>query len=371
MKLDKPKKSSRKVKKARVSDVDIFVHQPAEWLRASGPESDVVVSSRLRLARNLANFPFLQKLTAEQQEEVVELAEEAIRKSEILKTSHYFRSNSLTDLDRQFLLERHLISREHAGEKGEKAVAISSNEVISLMVLEEDHLRLQAFQSGFNLVETWRIVNQIDSQLEKTLTYSFNANLGYLTACPTNVGTGLRASCMLHLPSLVLTKQVHKVLQALAKLNLAARGLYGEGTQATGNFFQFSNQMTLGQTEEEIMENLSSVIKQVVEHEREARNYLKEKRKAKFEDQIWRALGTLKSARVISSSEATQLVSLVQLGVNMGLVDPRLTRQDLNGLFLLIQPAHLQKMTGKSLNSSERDVRRADLIRDRLSGITL
>lgn len=354
-----------------MSSVDVFVGKPAEWLKATGPDSDIVVSSRIRLARNIKGYPFLQKLTAEQQEEIVELMEGSIKKSATLKGAYYFRYNSLTDVDRQFLLERHLISKEHAGEKGEKAVGITPNEVVSLMVLEEDHLRLQAFQSGFNLMETWRTVNQIDNELEKNVDFSFSGSLGYLTACPTNVGTGLRASCMLHLPSLVLTKQVHKVLQALAKLNLAARGLYGEGTQATGNFFQFSNQMTLGQQEEEIIDNLATVIKQVIEHEKQAREYLQDKRKAKFEDQIWRALGTLKTARFIASSEATQLLSLLQLGIQMGLIEAPLSKQDLNTLFLLIQPAHLQKMTGKILNATERDTRRAELIRERLAKVKL
>ena len=353
-----------------MSEMDAFVHQPAEWLRATGPDSDIVVSSRMRLARNLSGYPFLQKLTPEQEEEAVDAVEAAIKKSDRMKDAFYFRYGSMTELDRQFLLERHLISREHAGEKGEKAVAITADEVVSLMVLEEDHIRLQAFQSGFNLLEAWRIINQVDDEIEKNLNFSFSPTLGYLTACPTNVGTGLRASCMLHLPSLVLTKQVHKVLQALAKLNIAARGLYGEGTQAVGNFFQFSNQLTLGQREEEILENLESVIRQVIDHEKEARDYLRDKRKSKFEDQIWRALGSLKSARVISSSEATQLLSLVQLGLHMGLLDSNLTRQDLNSLLLLIQPAHLQKLTGKALNSSERDIRRAELIREKLAKVT-
>ena len=354
-----------------MSNIDPFLKQSAEWLRAVGDDNDVVVSSRLRLARNVSGFPFLQKLSNEQQEEIVDLAEEAVRKSEGMKEAFYLRYQSLTDLERQFLLERHLISREHAGEKGEKAVAISANEVVSIMVLEEDHLRLQAFQAGFNLMGTWRIINRIDDDLEKNLDYCFSPTMGYLTACPTNVGTGLRASCMLHLPSLVLTKQVHKVLQALAKLNLAARGLYGEGTQAMGNYFQFSNQMTLGQHEEEIIDNLERVIRQVIEHEREARKYLREKRKAKFEDQIWRAVGTLKSAHVISSTEATQLLSLLHLGIDMELIKTQLTHQDINTLFLLIQPAHLQKLTGKSLNSSERDIRRAELIREKLAKVQL
>ncbi len=354
-----------------MSNLDLFARQPAEWLRSSGPESEIVISSRLRLARNVRGFPFLQKLTAEQHDEIVDLMEDTVQKTDVLKDATYFRYRDLTDLDRQFLVERHLISREHAGEKGERAVSITRNEVVSLMVLEEDHLRLQAFQSGFNLQEAWRIVGMIDDSLQKSVEFSFNPTLGYLTSCPTNVGTGLRASCMLHLPSLVLTKQVHKVLQALSKLNLAARGLYGEGTQATGNFFQFSNQMTLGQKEEEIIENLAAVIRQVVEHEKEARQYLRQKRKGKFEDQIWRAFGALKSARAISSSEATQLLSLVQLGVLMELLDPGLTRQDLNTLFLLIQPAHLQKISDKTLNSSDRDIARADLIRQHLSKVQL
>lgn len=352
-----------------MSPIDELVNQPAEWLRCTGPDSDVVVSSRMRLARNVSGFPFFQKMNAAQQQEVIGMLEAAVGKSPTIQAAHYLRLGKMTELDRQFLLERHLVSREHAEDKGERAVAISANEVISIMILEEDHLRLQSFQSGFNLGEAWRIVNQVDDELEKNVSYSFSPTLGYLTACPTNVGTGLRASCMLHLPSLVMTKQVHKVLQALAKLNIAARGLYGEGTQAIGNFFQFSNQITLGQQEEEIIDNLERVIRQVVEHEREARNYLTEKRKVKFEDQIWRALGALKAARVVSSSEATQLLSLVQLGILMRLIETDLTQQDLNALFLLIQPAHLQKLTGKALSSSERDVRRAELIRERLGKI--
>ena len=354
-----------------MSDVDALVKKNVEWLRATGPDSDVVVSSRLRLARNLKGFPFLQKLAPAQQQEIVNFMQGVVEKTTLLKKAYYLRYDELTDLDRQFLLERHLISREHANEKGQRAVVITPDELVSIMVLEEDHLRLQVFQSGFNLLETWRVVNQLDSDIEKNMEFSFSPTLGYLTACPTNVGTGLRASCMLHLPSLVLTKQVHKVLQALAKLNLAARGLYGEGTQATGNFFQFSNQMTLGQQEEEIIDNLASVIRQVIDQEREARTFLGEKKKAKFEDQIWRALGTLKFARVISSSEATQLLSLLQLGILMGLVKSNLTHQDINTLFLWIQPAHLQKISAKTLNTTERDVRRADLIREKLAQVNL
>ena len=208
-------------------------------------------------------------------------------------------------------------------------------------------------------------------ELEKSLSYAFDATLGYLTACPTNVGTGIRASCMLHLPSLVITKQIQKVLQALSKLNLAVRGLYGEGTQALGSFFQFSNQITLGQPETEIISNLEGVIKQVITHEREAREYLRKKRKTKMEDQVWRALGVLKSARLISSQEAIQLLSLVQTGVDTGIIEGRVTHRDLNQLFLWIQPGHLQKMHGSELSAADRDIQRADRIRTFFSKLLL
>lgn len=349
--------------------VDRLLKGSTEWLRGKGSDADVVISTRIRLARNLAGFPFLCKLTKEQEEDIIDMAEQAVHQAPALKDVFYVRYHDVTELDRQFLLERHLISREHATEQGEKAVAVSPTEVVSLMILEEDHLRLQVFQSGFNINETWRVINGIIDELEKNLSFSFHANLGYLTACPTNVGTGIRASCMLHMPSLVLTKQVNKVLQALAKMNLATRGLYGEGSQATGNFFQISNQITLGQNEEEIVAGLEKVIRQMISHEREARQYLMEKRKAKFEDQIWRALGTLKVARVISSGEAVQLLSLVRLGIDVGMIQ-NLGYPELNSLFLLIQPAHLQKLSGRALGPSERDIRRAELIREKLKPVT-
>lgn len=354
-----------------MSEIDRFIDQPVNWLRAAGPESDVVISSRLRLARNLAPFPFLSRLTAEQRAVIIREIEDAVKRSNFLKNAFFVSSDELSKIDKQFLLERHLVSRELFLEEGKTAVAITPDEMVCLMVIEEDHLRLQVFQSGLNLVEAWRIADGIDSELAKELEYAFDGTLGYLTACPTNVGTGLRASCMLHLPSLVLTKQVHKVLQALSKLNLAVRGLYGEGTQASGNFFQFSNQITLGQPEDEIISNLEGVIRQVITHEREAREYLKKKRKAKMEDQIWRALAALKAARIMSSSEAIQLLSLVQVGIDVGVLEGQVSHADLNQLFLLIQPAHLQKLSGKELGAAERDARRATRIREYFSKVSI
>jgi protein arginine kinase len=354
-----------------MSDPGRSPEQSVNWLQATGPESDIVISSRLRLARNLSNYPFFPKLSEDQRADLIREIEGAVKKSNFLKNSKFILTKDLSEIDQQFLMERHLISHELIHEEGKSAVAITPDEMVSLMVIEEDHIRLQVFQSGLNLIETWRIADMIDTELEKNLNYAFDATLGYLTACPTNVGTGIRASCMLHLPSLVLTKQIQKVLQALSKLNLAVRGLYGEGTQALGNFFQFSNQITLGQPESEIIDNLEGVIKQVITHEREAREYLKKKRKGKMEDQIWRAFGVLKSARMISSQEAVQLLSLVQAGVDVGILEGQITHRDLNQLFLLIQPGHLQKISGGELTATERDSRRAERIRQYFSKVVL
>ena len=347
-----------------------FLSSTCEWLRGSGPENDIVLSSRIRVARNLSGYHFSDKLGASEQEHLLEEVERAVVGIPLLNDAYFLEYRSLKDLDRQFLLERHLISREHASEKGEKALVVARNEVVGIMVLEEDHLRSQVFQSGLNLIEAWRLMDKVDSALEAKLNFSFHASLGYLTACPTNVGTGLRASCMVHLAGLMMTKQVNKVLQALSKLNLAARGFYGEGTQAAGNFFQFSNQMTLGQPEGEIVDGLERVMRQVIEHEKEARNYLMEKRRAKVEDQIWRALGTLKAARLMSSQEALGLLSLVRLGVDLGFIG-NLSKPNLNALFLFMQPAHLQKLNASDLNSSERDQKRAELLRNRLKEVEL
>lgn len=347
-----------------------FLTSTCEWLRGTGPESDIVLSSRIRLARNLSGYRFSEKLEPTEQQHLIEEVERSVSAVDMLKDSYFIEYKDLKDLDRQFLLERHLISREHASEKGEKALVISKNEVVGIMILEEDHLRSQVFQSGLNLLEAWRLMDKVDTSLEAKLPFSFHPELGYLTACPTNVGTGLRASCMVHLAGLMMTKQVNKVLQALSKLNLAARGFFGEGTQAAGNFFQFSNQQTLGQQESEIVDGLERVMRQVIEHEKEARNYLLGKRRGKLEDQIWRAVGTLKSARLISSSEALGLLSLMRLGLDLGFIS-NLNKTNLNALFLFTQPAHLQKLGKADMNSSERDQKRAELLRTHLKAVEL
>ncbi len=355
---------------AATGPFDYLLKSTCEWLRGTGDESDIVISSRIRLARNLAEYPFYERMTAAEQEQVIKKVESTIENLPMLKKSFFVNYKGLEETDRQFLLERHLISREHASDGGKKAVVVSPNEIISIMVLEEDHLRAQVFQSGLNLIQAWRLMDQLDTALEKELPYAFHPGFGYLTACPTNVGTGMRASCMVHLVGLVMTKQVGKVVQALLKLNLAARGFLGEGTEAAGNFYQFSNQQTLGQKEDEIVEGLERVMKQVVEHEKEARSYLMEKKRAQLEDQIWRSVGALKSARLMSSGEAIGLLSLMRLGVDLGFVQ-NLSKTNLNALFLFIQPAHLQKLMGEPLGAGERDHKRAELLRTRLKDVDL
>jgi protein arginine kinase len=275
--------------------------------------------------------------------------------------------NEIDDVDKQFLLERHLISREHIVRPDHKSVLIGDKEVISVMINEEDHLRIQVMQSGFNLQECWRIANRMDDSLHKRIQFAYNAERGYLTACPTNAGTGLRASVMLHLPALVMTKQINRVLQAITKLGMTARGLYGEGTDAEGNFFQISNQITMGSAEEDIIDNLERIIRQVIGHEENARKTLMKQNREILQDKIWRANGTLRNAHIINTKEMMGLLSMVRLGVDMGLIND-IDRRAVNELFILTQPAHLQKIEGRLLSSAQRDVKRANLIRRRLEG---
>jgi len=351
-------------------ELDDLVHQTSEWLNGQGPDSEIVMSSRVRLARNIEGIPFSHWASKEKQLEVISLVRPAIESSRFLKNSSFFDLNELSPLDRQFLRERHLVSHELAESKGMRAVVVSEKEVVSIMINEEDHLRLQAIESGFQLMDAWRLIDRIESELDAKLKFAFSKDWGYLTACPTNAGTGMRASVMLHLPSLVLTKQMGKVLQAITKLGLVARGLYGEGTEPLGNYFQISNQVTLGQAEEEIIDNIERVIKQIIGHEENARKILLGSgRKQLLEDKVFRAYGILKNVRIIDSAETVNLLSALRLGVDLGLTKD-ISRQTLNELLIITQPAHLQKLQGRALSPAQRDVKRAELIRERLKNNT-
>jgi protein arginine kinase len=283
-----------------------------------------------------------------------------------LKGSTIFKLADMDSVDKQFLVERHLMSLEHAQKTDNKAVVADSEEIVSIMVNEEDHLRMQVMQSGFNLHEAWAIINRIDDAISKELNYAYLPDWGYLTACPTNTGTGMRGSVMLHLPALVMTRQIDRVLAAISKLSFTTRGLYGEGTQATGNFFQISNQVSLGHSEEEIIENINGIIRQIIDQENQAREVMVSRNRAILEDRINRSLGILKSARIISSQETTELLSMVRLGMDLGMFK-EINPSRMNELFIITQPAHLQKIENKKLTAEERDLKRAELIRNRLN----
>jgi protein arginine kinase len=323
------------------------------------------MSSRTRLARNLDKLSFSHWADKKQQEDILAAIFDAARSVGYLKDAFFLRLKDLSEVDRLFLVERHLMSPEHTKDADFKALIVDPKEIISIMVNEEDHLRVQVLQSGLNLMECWRIIDAIDTELSRKLSFAYSVKWGHLTACPTNTGTGLRGSIMMHLPSLVFTGQIGKILQATAKLGLNIRGLYGEGTEASGNLFQVSNQVSLGRSEEDIIDNIERIINQIIAREEATRRNLLARNKEALVDRVWRAYGTLESARIITSNETISLLSAVRLGVDLGIVK-NLDRRMVNELLILTQPAHLQKLEGKVLGSNERDMKRAQLIRERL-----
>ncbi len=339
-------------------NLDDLTHTSGEWLRGTGPESDIVISSRIRLARNLAAFPFSNRSSNHQKSEIESALRERILKLALDPNLEYVSVPTLTQLDRQFLVERQLISRELAAVDGPRGVAVAPKETVSLMVNEEDHLRLQVMRSGFALEEAWQDIDRLDDMLEERVTYAFSDEFGYLTACPTNVGTGMRASVMLHLPALVLTKQIEKVFRALQKINLAVRGLYGEGSRASGDFYQISNQVTLGKSEATILNEIREVIPEMIRYERQARTTLLRETRPSLHDRVSRAFGTLQSATMMTSEETMDLLSSVRLGINLNLLNEVLSIPTVNELFIHTQPAHLQKLMGSPLDGEERNAAR-------------
>lgn len=345
--------------------LDDFLNQDSEWLKGTGPSSNIVMSSRTRLARNIDKTPFSNWANKKQLADILETVKNAALSTNFLKNALYFQLKDLSEVDRMFLVERHLMSPEHAKDVEYKGLIVDSKEIISIMINEEDHLRIQVMQSGLNLRECWRIIDEIDTELSSKLPFAYSARWGYLTACPTNTGTGLRGSVMIHMPALMFAGQIGRVLQAIAKLGLNIRGLYGEGTEAMGNIFQISNQVSMGITEDDIVDNIERIVNQVISREDATRKAILAKNKEALVDRISRAYGTLKSAHIITSNETVGLLSAIRLGVDLGIVK-HLDRRMVNELFILTQPAHLQKLEGKPLNSNDRDIKRADLIREKL-----
>jgi protein arginine kinase len=346
-------------------NLDSLIPTTGEWLRGTGPEADIVVSTRIRLARNLAVFPFTNRASAHQKAEIEAQLRDRIVKLDLQHPLQYISLTGLAAIDRQFLVERQLISRELAAGDGPRGVALDDRESVSLMVNEEDQLRLQVMRSGLALDEAWQEIDRVDDMIEEKVNYAFSEEFGYLTACPTNVGTGMRASVMLHLPALGLTKQIEKVFRALQKINLVVRGLYGEGSRASGDFYQISNQVTLGKSETTALNEIRVVNLEIIAYERQARAALMRENRTGLQDRVSRAFGTLQSATMMTSEETMEHLSSVRLGVNLGLQDD-LPVTTVNELFLHTQPAHLQKLMGAPLDGEERNAARARYLRTRL-----
>ena len=345
-----------------------LVKHPADWMTGGQGEHGAVLTSRIRLARNLRRHPFPGWAKRDQRAAALDFMRPAIESLSVMKDGFSQELGDLTAVQKQLLVERHLISREHAARGDGSAAVIERRQTFSLMLNEEDHLRMQAIRPGLQLTAAFNALSDLDSELENSLEFAFDPNLGYLTTCPTNLGTGLRASAMLHLPALVLSDQIGQVLQAVNKIGLAVRGLYGEGTESLGNLYQISNQSTLGESEETIIRRLERVISQVATHEQNARDKLMEDDPEMVADRIGRAYGVLRHAHIIDSKEALNHLSLLRLGGTLGFFPPQ-TVIVCDGLLMDIQPAHLQFHADRALSPEERDAIRAKTVRDRLHSL--
>ncbi len=345
-----------------------LIKHPADWMTGGQGEHGAVLTSRIRLARNLRRHPFPGWAKRDQRAAALDLMRPAVESLPAMKGAFSHELGDLTSVQKQVLVERHLISREHAARGDGSAAVIERRQTFSLMLNEEDHLRMQAIRPGLQLTAAFNALSELDTELESSLEFAFDPTLGYLTTCPTNLGTGLRASAMLHLPGLVLSDQIGQVLQAVNKIGLAVRGLYGEGTESLGNLYQISNQSTLGESEETIIRRLERVISQVSNHEQNAREKLLEDDPEMVSDKIGRAYGVLRYAHIIDSKEALNHLSLLRLGGMLGFF-PVETVMLCDSLLMDIQPAHLQLHSGRKLSPEERDSIRAEIVRSRLHSL--
>ena len=346
-----------------------LIKNPADWMKGSGPHSEIVMTSRVRLARNLRGFPFPGYSQEKQRVELMNMARPCVESLSEMKDGYSEDYAALTKIRKQVLVERHLVSREHAARSAGCAVVVDRRQSLSIMINEEDHFRIQGIRPGLNLQSAYQTVDRVDTYLEGMLPYAFDEQLGYLTACPTNLGTGMRASVMLHLPALVLTDQINPVIKAVGKIGLAVRGLYGEGTEALGNLFQISNQHTLGEKEGEIIAQIEKVIERVINSEINARQKLVEDNPTMLQDQVGRAFAILRFAHILTSKEALNLLSLLRLGADLDLI-PNCDRSLIDMLLLEIQPAHLQFHAERDLTPEERDERRAEITRAQLQSLS-
>lgn len=339
------------------------------WLKAQGNNNNIVLSSRIRLARNIKGIPFPDRLPEEAGKDIVKKVEDAFYTSthteEAYKSKYLWMTDD--DINRSYF-EKHLISNKLLSNYQKSAFIVDKEEVVSIMINEEDHIRLQCITAGFNLEEAYDMADKLDNLLEEKIDYAFDENLGFLSACPTNIGTGLRASVMLHLPALSMNNDMSRILNAVTQVGMTIRGLFGEGSKADGDLYQISNQITLGLTEEEIMNNLKAVVNEIINKEQWSRDQLLKGHKLELEDKLYRSLGILKSAVLLNSRECLNLISNVRMGVEMGIIKD-VSSETLNFLLVETQPATLQLITGGKLNDKERDFNRAKLVRQKLGGI--
>lgn len=331
-----------------------------------GPHAGIAVTTRVRLARNLVGRKFPTHPDQSERRDVLDEVKAAIASLPDGKDYIWCELDEQLPLDRRLLMERHLISRELADGAGPRAVAFNPAQSLAVMVNEEDHLRMQCLLSGLSVQEAYERVNRLDDQLSERLEFAFSPVYGYLTSCPTNVGTGLRVSVMLHLPALVMTRHIEKVFRAVYEMRMAVRGFYGEGTEAFGELYQISNQITCGRSETDIIDDMEAVISSIIEYEEKARAELATSERSQLEDRVWRSWGLLRNARLMSSEEAMRHLSSLRLGIVMGVFDT-IDLHELQRLFLYSQPAHLQRMEGKELESTARDIVRADYLRKQLN----
>lgn len=343
-----------------------LISQEAEWLKIQESEPGVMISSRVRLARNLADHLFPERSDDEERCRVRDIIRKAAQDINYFGGAAFFDMDTLTRLDKTALQERRLISQDMADKKNGSGVLVGRNQSLDLMINEEDHIRMQSLLPGLDLVEAFRIVDQVDDQLHQHLYLAFSREWGFLTCCPSNLGTGLRASLLMHLPALVRTKRLEKHMQELEEQGILVRGFYGEGSEAAGDIFQISNRATLGRSELEIIENVERVGRNLMEKELATRNFIMEHARRQTEDNIWRAFGIMAHARMLSTQEFMELSSSLRLGLWLGMF-PKRNMSIMNKLLIQVQPAHLQIMADAEMDASERDEARAAMVRNYMS----
>lgn len=352
-----------------MDEYSVFNNMDMPWMAGNGPESDIVISNRIRLARNSPQFPFPNRISLQQEREFLNF----ISHLPLKKEQNHFQDLHFIDLsliplpEKLVLVEKHEISPQLAMSEGAKGLIVNGDETLSVMINEEDHLRIQSISSGLDLEKTWDIASEADDVISEYMPPAFSERWGYLTSCPTNTGTGMRASVMLHLPALVMSGQSRKALGGLGNFGLTCRGLYGEGTDSKGNLFQISNQVTLGLSEDDIMNHLKAIAMRIIGQERLLRQQIMDQERIYLEDRVYRAEAILKSARTLGSEEAFTYLSDLRLGIDMGLF-PQYKPELFNRLLILMQPVVLRKIYQRDLTVPERNIKRAELMREKLKG---